>query len=111
MSADAAKTSKALVNGAWREAVNIRSTKSVKNFCWGSRTPAGQFAAHALSTRLPGPTRSIEPGIHNHHREYSFRARAYARPGMTERELRLARDRLADRGLRRGQKGGRHAKG
>ena len=24
-----------------------------------------------------------EPGIHNHHREYGFRVRAYARPGMT----------------------------
>jgi hypothetical protein len=37
-----------------------------------------------FSARHSGARRRREPGIHNHHREYGFRARAKAaRPGMT----------------------------
>src|SRR6476660_10612812 len=37
-----------------------------------------------FSVRHSGARRRREPGIHNHHREYGFRARAKAaRPGMT----------------------------
>ncbi len=36
-------------------------------------------------------TRSVEPGIHNHHREYGFRgSRQRARPGMTPLTIRSA---------------------
>ena len=35
------------------------------------------------SVVIPGCATWRRPGIHNHHREYGFRARAPARPGMT----------------------------
>src|SRR6185437_14483204 len=88
----AAMTSKALVNGAWREVVNIRSTKSVKKF----QALSGSFRGDAQHR-----TRNLEvPG-----------SRLRAPRNDCVGWLRLARDRSADRGLRRGKAGDRHAIG
>src|SRR5271168_4834132 len=42
---------------------------------------------------IPGCASWRRPGIHNHDRAYGFWARAFARPGMTDRELALRESR------------------
>ena len=56
-----------------------------------TRAPSrrGNAQSH-LTIVIPGRRASVEPGIHNHDREYGFRVRAAARPEMTEGSLALA---------------------
>src|SRR5438477_12171189 len=65
---------------------------------WLFRARAKTFApcrvintSRSRSLVIPGRAKH-EPGIHNHHREYGFRARAPdARPGMTRNVVSVAR--------------------
>jgi putative endonuclease len=45
----------------------------------GPRQGASRNSCGFTLIRHSGATRSVEPGIHNHHREYGFRARAKRR--------------------------------
>ena len=63
----------------WRRDWKIRLIEE-ENPGWGrSLSRHFNLASSRLQHRHSGATRSGEPGIHNHHREYGFRARAKRR--------------------------------
>ena len=78
-----------LRGAGWRELVAlICPTAKAEYFSRWGWTGFGDlpdrlfFSRRATSFVIPGRAKH-EPGIHNHDREYGFRARARARPGMT----------------------------